>query len=162
MILGQDPYADGKATGLAFSVENGSTPSLRSIYAALEADLQCKAQRGGDLTPWTEDGVLLNTVLTVAPGDPNSHVVGGWWERFTDSAIEVINSQQDPVVFLLWGQRAWSKARLVDPERHYVLPAAHPQARKGPRLPLSRCRHFSLANHLLEAHGRRSIRWERA
>jgi uracil-DNA glycosylase len=74
----------------------------------------------------------------------------------------MISEEQDGVIFVLWGAQAWGKARLVDTKRHYVLPAAHPQARPNARPPLSRCRHFSLANHLLEAQDRKPIRWLRA
>jgi len=164
VILGQDPYHDGRATGLAFSVEDDRlTPSLRSIYAAVEADVGHTAKRDGDLSPWAEEGVLLlNTVLTVRRGAPGSHSVGGWWQRFTDCVIELISKQHDPVVFLLWGKRAWSKARLIDTERHYVLAAAHPRAHKNALLQLAGCKHFSIANHLLEAHGQSPVRWDRA
>jgi uracil-DNA glycosylase len=164
VILGQDPYADGKATGLAFSVRNKTelTPSLRNIYAAIEADLGSAPARSGDLTPWTEDGILLlNAILTVDRKKPNSHAAQGW-ERFTDRVVEVISEELDGVIFLLWGEKALRKARLVDTKRHYVLPAAHPQAHTNARLPLSRCRHFSLTNCLLEAQNREPIRWLRA
>lgn len=163
VILGQDPYHNGQATGLAFSVENKRlTSSLHSIYAAIEADLGLPARRTGDLTPWAKDGVLLlNTTLTVAPGEAKSHS-GAGWECFTNRVVEVINEHACAgVVFLLWGEWAWEKATLVDHRRHYVLAAAHPRAGKA-RLHLSRGRHFSLANVLLEAHGRKGISWLRA
>jgi uracil-DNA glycosylase len=166
VIVGQDPYHDGKATGLAFSVRNRSelsrTPSLRNIYKAIEADLRSPSARSGDLTPWAEDGVLLlNAILTVRHHEPGSHSSWGW-KRFTDRVIKVISEERDGVIFLLWGQQAWSKAPLVHTKRHYFLPAAHPQARPDARLSLSRCRHFSLTNHLLEAQKREPIRWWRA
>lgn len=162
VILGQDPYTNSKATGLAFSVHNKKlSASLQNIYDAIEADLGSASARNGDLTPWTEDGVLLlNSILTVG-SKPNSHAMQGW-ECFTDRAVEVISEEHERVIFLLWGDKAWRKARLVDTKRHYVLPAAHPQARTNARLPLSRCRHFSLTNYLLQAQNRGRIRWERA
>jgi uracil-DNA glycosylase len=100
-------------------------------------------------------------VLTVRHNEPKSHFSQGW-ECFTNRAIEVISEEREGVIFLLWGEQAWSKARLIDTERHYVLLAAHPQARPNARLPLARCRHFSLTNHVLEAQNRKPIRWLRA
>jgi uracil-DNA glycosylase len=165
VILGQDPYPDCRAMGLAFSVPSqddvARTPSLRNIYDAIEADIGAPI-RSGDLTPWTEDGVLLlNTLLTVRRGEPDAHA-GQGWEWFTDRVVEVVNEKHDPVIFLLWGEHARSKSPLVLTERHYVLHAAHPQARKNARLPLARARHFSLTNGLLKAQRRAPIRWMRA
>lgn len=176
VILGQDPYPPAKATGLskatglAFSVNDGKPndkkldrkkfpPSLKNIYDAIQADRRKKPRRTGDLTPWTEDGVLLlNTILTI--GDkPKSHAKQGWWECFTNRAIKVISDEREAVIFLLWGEQALRKAQHVNPTRHYILPAAHPVAHANARLPLSRSRHFSLTNCLLEADDRDPIGW---
>jgi uracil-DNA glycosylase len=152
VILGQDPYPNDQATGLAFSVKDKKlTSSLRAIYGAIKHDYGKSPARTGDLSRWADDGVLLlNTALTV--GDkPGSHRT--LWDEFIEQTIGVIDTEaQSGVVFLLWGGRAWTKAKSVKNPRHYVLPAAHPAATNA-RLPLSRSRHFSITNHLLKANG---------
>jgi uracil-DNA glycosylase len=161
VILGQDPYhGPGQAMGLCFSVPRGVPlpPSLRNIYDELQADVGVPRPTSGDLTPWAERGVLLlNAVLTVAPGQAASHA-GKGWERFTDCAIRELSERQEGVVFLLWGRYAQQKGTVVDRTRHHVLSAAHPS-------PLSAAngflgsRHFSQANALLEAGGREPVDW---
>ena len=161
VILGQDPYhAPGQAHGLAFSVREGTKlpPSLRNIYQELSADLGVPAPASGDLTPWARQGVLLlNTVLTVREGEPNSHKNMGW-ETFTDRVISELNNKQTPVVFLLWGAHARKKASVITNPIHYKLTAPHPS-------PLSAyngffgCKHFSKTNELLTASGQTPIDW---
>ena len=106
VILGQDPYHnDGQAHGLCFSVKKGVDipPSLVNIYQELHDDLGCTIPNHGCLTKWAEQGVLmLNTVLTVRAHQANS-LRGIGWEEFTDAAIEVLNTQDRPIVFILWG-----------------------------------------------------------
>ena len=105
MILGQDPYhGDGQAEGLSFSVKPGVDipPSLVNIYQELHDDLGCTIPSHGNLVKWAEQGVLLlNTVLTVRAHQANSHR-GIGWEEFTDAAIRVLNTQDRPIVFILW------------------------------------------------------------
>ena len=102
--------------------------------------------------------VLLNTVLTVEDSRPRSHA-GRGWETFTDNVIRKINERETPVVFLLWGRDARSKASMIDRSRHLVLEAAHPS-------PLSAyhgffgCRHFSRANAFLKQNGLKEINWQ--
>jgi uracil-DNA glycosylase len=161
VILGQDPYhGPGQAMGLCFSVPAGVPlpPSLRNIYDELQKDVGIPRPSSGDLTPWAERGVLLlNAVLTVAPGQAASHG-GKGWERFTDRAIRELSERRDGIVFLLWGRYAQQKGAIVDATRHHVLAAPHPS-------PLSAsngffgCCHFSQANALLAASGREPLDW---
>jgi len=161
VILGQDPYhGAGQAMGLCFSVPPGvpAPPSLQNIHKELETDLGVPRPSSGDLTPWAERGVLLlNAVLTVAPGKPASHA-GKGWEQFTDRAIRELSERRDGLVFLLWGRYAQQKGAIVDPARHHVLTAPHPSpysAASG----FFGCRHFSRANALLETGGASPLDW---
>ena len=162
VILGQDPYhGDGQAHGLCFSVQPGVRipPSLVNIYKEMEADLGIPAARHGFLEHWAKQGVLLlNSVLTVEMGRAASHQ-GQGWERFTDAVIRVVNEQERPVVFMLWGSYAQKKAGFVDQRKHLVIRSAHPS-------PLSAhngffgSRPFSKANAFLASHGREPIDWQ--
>ena len=109
VILGQDPYHnEGQAHGLCFSVKPqvAIPPSLENIYKELHDDLGCKIPSHGCLTSWAKQGVLLlNTVLTVQAHKPMSHR-GVGWEEFTDAAIAKLNTQDRPIVFILWGKPA--------------------------------------------------------
>lgn len=162
-ILGQDPYHGvGQAHGLCFSVRPGVTPppSLVNIFKEQESDLGIHNQgRGGTLTPWAREGVLLlNTVLTVREGQANSHR-GKGWEAVTDAVIERLNAREQPIVFLLWGANARAKTALITNPRHLVLTCAHPS-------PLSAyngffgCRHFSKANAFLAQNGMQPVNWQ--
>lgn len=152
VILGQDPYhGPSQAHGLSFSVRDGIAPppSLVNIFKELNADLGIPLPKSGNLTKWAENGVLLlNTVLTVRGGAATSHR-GKGWEQFTDRVIELLNMREEPIVFLLWGGFAKSKAALITNKNHHILTAAHPS-------PLSAyngffgCKHFSKANALLK------------
>ena len=162
VILGQDPYHNyGQAHGLCFSVKPDVEipPSLVNIYQELHDDLGCEIPDNGYLKKWADQGVmLLNTVLTVRAHAANSHQ-GIGWERFTDAAIEILNRQDRPMVFLLWGGPARAKKAMLDNPKHLILEAPHPS-------PLSAfrgffgCRHFSKANAYLEANGLEPIDWQ--
>lgn len=162
VILGQDPYhGAGQAHGMCFSVKKGTSPppSLQNIFKELKSDLGIDPPNHGELTAWADSGVLLlNTVLTVREGLANSHR-GMGWEQFTDRIIELLNQREKPMVFLLWGGNARSKARLITNPNHLVLQCAHPS-------PLSAyngffgCRHFSKTNTFLEQHGIAPINWK--
>lgn len=162
VILGQDPYpGEGQAHGMCFSVKPkvAIPPSLQNIFQELKNDVGFKIPDHGCLIEWAMQGVLLlNTVLTVRAGSPNSHKNIGW-EIFTDRIIQIINSQKQNVVFFLWGNNAKTKKALIDPYKHYILEAAHPS-------PLSAyagffgCRHFSKANQYLISHGIEPINWQ--
>ena len=161
LLLGQDPYhGEGQAHGLCFSVRPGvrPPPSLMNIFRELKHDVGCKIPNNGCLVPWAEQGVmLLNAVLTVRAGEPNSHKDKGW-ETFTDAAIRTLAEKETPVVFLLWGAYAQKKKKLIDAERNTILTAAHPS-------PLSAAKFFgskpfSAANRALEAMGEEPIDWQ--
>ena len=162
VILGQDPYhGDGQAHGLCFSVKPqvAIPPSLENIYKELHDDLGCKIPSHGCLTSWAKQGVLLlNTVLTVQAHKPMSHR-GVGWEEFTDAAIAKLNTQDRPIVFILWGKPAQEKAKMLTNPKHLVLKAPHPS-------PLSAYRGFfgskpfSQTNDFLLKNGETPIRWE--
>ncbi|MDQ0230793.1 uracil-DNA glycosylase [Metabacillus malikii] len=137
VILGQDPYhGAGQAHGLSFSVQPDVKlpPSLRNIFLELQSDIGCSYPESGSLENWAKQGVLLlNTVLTVRQGEPNSHK-GIGWERFTDNIISLLNSRSQPIVFILWGKHAGAKKTLITSKHHYVIESPHPSpfsARKG-------------------------------
>lgn len=168
VILGQDPYhGEGQAHGLAFSVPPGvrAPPSLQNIFKELQddpaVDFKAPPNKGGDLSPWARQGVLLlNTVLTVRGGEALSHREFGW-DRLTDAAIMRLNEGRRDLVFVLWGANAQKKAPLITGETHAVLMSSHPSplsAQKG-RNPFSGCRHFSLVNHVLREKGIPEIDW---
>lgn len=162
VILGQDPYHNvGQAHGLCFSVQKGVDipPSLVNIYKELHDDLGCEIPSHGCLTKWANQGVLmLNTVLTVRAHEANSHR-GIGWEEFTDAAIAALNSQDRPIVFILWGSPAQKKARMLNNPKHLILKAPHPS-------PLSAYRGFfgskpfSQTNEFLKDHGIEPIDWQ--
>lgn len=161
VIIGQDPYhGQGQAHGLAFSVNGKKTlpPSLRNIFKELQNDLNLKIPNHGNLTKWAKQGVLLlNATLTVQEGNAGSHQNKGW-ENFTDAVIKRISAQKKGVVFLLWGKFAQAKEELIDPEKHFILKAAHPSPFSADR-GFFGCRHFSKANELLKKQGIAPIDW---
>ena len=161
VILGQDPYhGEGQAHGMSFSVKEGvdTPPSLVNIFKEIESDVGIK-NTSPYLLPWAKQGVLLlNTVLTVRAGLANSHK-GKGWEQITDSIIKHLNDRQEPIVFMLWGSNARSKAALITNKQHLILQTVHPS-------PLSAyngffgCKHFSKCNAFLKAHGETPIDWQ--
>ena len=161
VIIGQDPYHnDGQAHGLCFSVkpEVDIPPSLVNIYKELHDDVGCFIPDNGYLVDWAKQGVLmLNAVLTVRAHQAASHQ-GMGWEEFTDAAIRIVNKQDRPIVFLLWGSFAQKKSAMLNNPNHLVLTAPHPS-------PLSAYRgffggrYFSRANFLLEDIGDAPIDW---
>jgi uracil-DNA glycosylase len=161
VILGQDPYhGPGQAHGLSFSVKPGVDvpPSLQNMYKELQDDLGCPIPNHGHLVHWAEQGVLLlNAVLTVRAGQPNSHR-GKGWERFTDSVIEKLNKRERPVVFLLWGTNAQEKARLIDANRHHIIRSPHPSPLSAHR-GFFGSRPFSRTNAFLRSIGSAEIDW---
>lgn len=161
VILGQDPYCrPGQANGLSFSVQPGiaKPKSLNNIFKELQSDLGIPVPESGCLDGWAEQGILLlNTVLTVLDGERNSHT-GIGWEIFTDHIIKIINSQDHPIVYLLWGNPAKEKAALITNPHHLVLKASHPSplsARRG----FFGCRHFSKTNEYLRKNNINPIDW---
>ena len=162
VIFGQDPYhGENQAHGLCFSVKPGVDipPSLVNIYKELHDDLGCAIPSHGYLTKWAKQGVLMmNTVLTVRAHQANSHR-GIGWEAFTDAAIRVLNEQDRPIVFILWGRPAQMKKSMLTNPKHLILEAPHPS-------PLSSYRGFfgskpfSKTNEFLAAHGIETIDWQ--
>ena len=162
VIIGQDPYHEpGQAHGLSFSVKKGVEipPSLQNIYKELHDDTGFVIPDHGDLTAWADQGVLLlNAVLTVRAHAAASHR-GKGWEQFTDSVIRIVNDEDRPIVFMLWGGFARSKAPMLTNPKHLVLEAPHPS-------PLSvyrgffGCRHFSKANQFLAENGVEPVDWQ--
>lgn len=162
VIIGQDPYhGEGEAHGFAFSVKPGIKipPSLKNIYKELNTEYDCYIPNNGYLMKWAEQGVLLlNTVLTVEKDKPASHQ-GKGWETFTDRIIEEIDKKDKPVVFMLWGNFAKSKKKLLTNKNHLVLESPHPSpfsARHG----FFGNNHFKLANEYLSKNGIDPIDWQ--
>jgi uracil-DNA glycosylase len=160
MILGQDPYhGPGQAHGLAFSVRPGvrPPPSLANIFKELKTEMGCPVPKNGSLVPWAEQGVLLlNAVLTVREGEPNSHK-GKGWETFTDAVIRALAARPDPVVFVLWGGYAAKKEALIGAP-HFIHKSAHPSplsARRG----FFGSTPFTIINRELQRAGHSPVEW---
>jgi uracil-DNA glycosylase len=161
VILGMDPYInEGQAHGLAFSVPKGiePPPSLQNIFRELNEDIGVAIPEHGCLLNLAKQGVmLLNTILTVRAGQSGSHR-GIGWEKLTDHAIELINQQDRPIVFLLWGADARKKRTLLTNPKHFVIESSHPS-------PLSAYRGFfgskpfSKTNQFLSANNAAPIDW---
>ena len=158
VILGQDPYYNGQAMGLSFSVPKKiKLPlSLRKIYKEIGEDFCKSMPESGDLTRWAEQGVLLlNTTLTVRAGAANSHKHLGWQE-FTDAVIKALSEHREHIVFMLWGKDAKEKKRQIDANRHRIIELSHPVARvKG----IFKEHPFSLCNAYLKEQGLDEIDW---
>lgn len=162
VILGQDPYPTrGHAHGLCFSCDAHVKPlpkSLQNIFKELYDDLRIPEKLNGDLQSWAKQGVLLlNTVLTVREGQPESHANKGW-EQFTDELLVQLSQYNENVVYLLWGSKAQRKKDLINNKANLILEAPHPS-------PLSvyrgffGCKHFSQTNTYLKAKGKDPINW---
>ncbi len=162
VIIGQDPYHEpGQAHGLSFSVKPGVDipPSLLNIYKELHEDLGCYIPDNGYLVKWANQGVLLlNAVLTVRAHEAASHQNKGW-EEFTNSVIRIVNKEDRPIVFLLWGSFARSKKKMLNNPNHLILEAPHPSPLSAYR-GFFGCRHFSKANEFLESKGLTGIDWQ--
>lgn len=151
VIIGQDPYhGENEAQGLSFSVNEGVKipPSLRNIFKELHSDLGYNIPKSGSLIKWAQEGVLLlNSILTVEKDKPLSHQKYDW-EIFTDAVISKINKKETPVVFLLWGNYARSKKRLITNKNHYIIESTHPSPFSANRGFLG-SKPFSKANNYL-------------
>lgn len=162
VIIGQDPYHNvGQAHGLCFSVRPDVEipPSLVNIYKELHDDLGCYVPNNGYLVKWAEQGVLLlNTVLTVRAHQANSHR-GMGWEQFTDAAIRILNEEDRPIVFILWGSPAQTKKKMLNNPRHLILEAPHPSPLSAYR-GFFGSRPFSKTNTFLEENGLTPIDWQ--
>ncbi len=162
VILGQDPYHNvGQAHGLCFSVKpDVDIPSsLVNIFQELHDDLDCEIPNNGYLVKWAKQGVLmLNTVLTVRAHQANSHR-GIGWEEFTDAAIRILNEQDRPIVFILWGTPAQRKKAMLHNPKHLILEAPHPSPLSAYR-GFFGSRPFSKTNDFLTANGLEPIDWQ--
>lgn len=162
VIVGQDPYHEvGQAHGLAFSVRKGVTipPSLRNIYKEL------KNEYGGDFTipqhgyleSWARQGILLlNTALTVAESDANSHSKFGWL-NFTKAVLDAVSNKTKNVVFIAWGKPAQKLCAKIPRNRHLVLESGHPSP-LSVKLFLGN-NHFKATNDYLLSHQLPPINW---
>lgn len=161
VIFGQDPYHnDGQAHGLAFSVNENIDipPSLVNIYKEIQEDLGIEIPNHGSLVKWAKEGVLLlNTVLSVRAHEPNSHKNRGW-EKFSDKIVEILNKQDRPIVYMLWGKPAQTKMKKLNNSKHLVLTAPHPSPLSAYR-GFFGCKHFSKANEFLEKNNITPIDW---
>jgi uracil-DNA glycosylase len=167
LIVGQDPYPTPRhPVGLSFSVApevKRLPPSLVNIFREYSDDLGYPAPSNGDLTPWTERGVLLlNRVLTVAPGKPGSHR-GQGWEEVTEQAIRALAAREAPLVAILWGRDARTLVPLLDGVGRVGgvgwVESAHPSpysAASG----FFGSRPFSRANQLLAQRGAEPVDWK--
>jgi len=161
VIIGQDPFhGAGQAHGYSFSVLDGikPPPSLLNIFKELESDIpNWKRPTSGNLEKWARQGVLLlNTVLTVEEGRPNSHKAKGW-EFLTMAAVKAL-SDRGKTVFLLWGRNAQALSFCIDAHTNTVLATSHPSplsSREG----FFGCRHFSKTNEALRSYGKLEIDW---
>lgn len=161
VLIGQDPYHEPQqAHGLCFSVNDGIKfpPSLQNIFKEIASDLGTPPPTSGNLTRWSEQGVLLmNATLTVRAHQAGSHQNKGW-ETFTDAVIKRLAEERENLVFILWGSYAQKKGAVIDRNKHLVLTSAHPS-------PLSSYRgffgnkHFSRTNEYLVAHNKEAIVW---
>ncbi|MGL4773429.1 MAG: uracil-DNA glycosylase [Clostridium sp.] len=162
VILGQDPYhGPNQAHGLSFSVKPGVKipPSLLNIYKELNSDLNCYIPNNGYLKKWADQGVLLlNTSLTVIEGKANSHKNIGW-SIFTDKIISLLNDRTDPVIFILWGNNAISKKKLITNPQHIILESVHPSPLSASRGFLG-SKPFSKTNTYLKSMGKTPIDWQ--
>ncbi|MFV0394588.1 MAG: uracil-DNA glycosylase [Coprobacillaceae bacterium] len=162
VILGQDPYhGEGQAHGLSFSVKPGVKipPSLRNIYKELKEDLDIDAPNHGYLVSWAKQGVLMmNTGWSVEEGKAASHKKFGW-HQFTNNVLEELNTYEEPLVFILWGNHAIKAASGITNPKHYIIKGVHPSplaARGG----FFGSKPFSKTNAFLEETGRGPIDWK--
>ena len=161
VILGQDPYHNiGQAHGLAFSVPDGiqKPPSLQNIFKELKNDLGIEIPSTGNLEKWAKEGVLLlNASLTVRANMAASHAKIGW-QQFTDAAIKALSDKKNNLVFILWGNYAIAKERLIDERKHLILKSVHPSPLSASR-GFFGCHHFSKTNEYLINKGIKPIDW---
>jgi uracil-DNA glycosylase len=161
VIIGQDPYhGPNQAHGLCFSVKPSvpPPPSLINIFKELKNDLGLQVSGTGYLVDWAKQGVLLlNAVLSVEDGKPNSHKDRGW-EKFTDKIVEILNQQKSGLVFVLWGSYAQKKGAVIDRKKHFVIEAPHPSPLSAHRGFMG-SKPFSKINSYLEKSGESPIDW---
>lgn len=178
VMIGQDPYHNGHAHGLAFSSLHKTTPaSLRTIFKEVCYDVygttdpkKCvELFPHNDLTAWAKQGVfLINPVLTVAARKANSHANIGWQE-FTGKSVDLLYQDLRPKVFVLWGKAAQhfmlnftSSAGSLITNGHLFLTAPHPATASYGKDLFSGCKHFSKINEFLVKNNQTPIEWKLA
>lgn len=159
VIVGQDPYPEGSASGLAFGTVPGGDvpPSLMNIFRELARTVDdFDIPSTGCLDAWCREGVLLlNSVFTVLRGRPGSHGHLGW-QTLCDGVIRTLSDRRDGLVFMLWGTDAQRKEHLIDATRHLILKSAHPSPRaQSSKTPFLGNGHFASANEYLSRRGDR-------
>jgi len=160
VIVGQDPYYNGNANGIAFACKLQPSPSLISVVKAMMKDVgTLEKQYDMQLQHLLKQGVfLLNTVLTVRKDEPNSHKSLGWQE-FTKATIGLLSDKHNRIVFMLWGSEAISNFKgFINEEKHLVLTGEHPVNAARNKKDW-KCNHFSVANEYLRQHGKEPIKW---
>ncbi|KAE8773536.1 uracil-DNA glycosylase [Hordeum vulgare] len=162
VIIGQDPYhGPGQAMGLSFSVPEGIKipSSLQNIFKELHKDVGCTIPSHGNLERWAVQVKLFDKTLDLLKEhQANSHAKKGW-EQFTDAVIKTISQKKSGLVFILWGNSAQAKIRLIDETKHHILKSAHPSGLSANR-GFFGCRHFSQTNEILERLGLSTIDWQ--
>lgn len=161
VIVGQDPYHNGMADGLAFSSRGDIVPrSLQNIFKEIQSDLDIEVESSNpDLTRWAVQGVfLINTSLTVRKGNAGSHS-GLGWETFVGRAIKVASLAPTPTVFMLWGNHAQNFRQHIEETNHLVLEAYHPSPLSASR-GFFGCEHFSQCNNFLTDNNLNPINWK--
>ena len=161
VIIGQDPYHNiNQAHGLAFSTKSKKLPpTLVNIFKELVNDLKIKFPRNGNLEKWAKQGILLiNSTLTVEHNKPNSHQHIGW-QKFTDNVISYISKNKKGIIFIIWGNHAKNKVKLIDESKHHTLIASHPSPLSAYRSFFG-CRHFSKSNNILINQRKKTINWQ--
>lgn len=160
VILGQDPYIhEGEAHGYAFSVYNGTiTKTLKNIFFEMQNDLNCDINMDGNISYLSDEGVmLLNTILTVEEGKSLSHKNVGW-EILTDNTIKLLNEREKPIVFILWGNPAREKKKLITNKNHLIIESSHPSP-LGAYKSFFGSRPFSKTNDFLVKNQMEPINW---
>ena len=162
IILGQDPYHRfNQSNGLAFSVNSDIKlpPSLKNIFKEISNNYDNKERKNGNLLSWSKQGVLLlNSVLTVRQGMPNSHS-GKGWEKLTDFIIHNLSKRRSNLVFLLWGSYAQRKDKLINQQKHIILRSGHPSPLSANRGLWFGNRHFIKTNQYLKSNKKTTINW---
>lgn len=163
VIIGQDPYhGTGEANGLCFSVNDGIAipPSLKNIFSEINSEYdRLLFPTSGNLERWAKQGILLlNAGLTVRKDEANSHKHLKW-NIFTDAVIRHLNENCENVVFLLWGNFAHKKGKIVDRNKHLVLETGHPSPLSANRGFWFGNNHFKLTNEYLKQQKKAAIEW---
>ena len=163
VIIGQDPYhGEGEANGLCFSVNDNVKipPSLLNIFKEINLDFDTVfLPTSGNLERWAKQGILLmNASLTVRKDLPNSHKHLKW-NVFTDAVIKKISDENSNIVFLLWGNFAIQKEKLIDQSKHKILKSGHPSPMSANQGKWFGNKHFSQTNDYLKSIGKPEIQW---